>query len=135
MTAVFISHEPKGSGRVALVECTSCRGLGRSFDRRPIADPMDPNDIAGEAINYARRRYSIGDPFAPMLISWLMIVAAVGLLLSGFIKGYGHTQNLNAEHGFRRSSDCFHGWMWCIVGHDLCGDAVRWPFGRRLDRS
>lgn len=66
-----------------------------------------PNDIAGEAINYARRRYSIGDPFAPILISWLMIVAAVGLLLSGLIRGYGQTQNVKVEHGFRRSSVVF----------------------------
>ena len=66
-----------------------------------------PNDIAGEPINYARRRYSIGDPFAPMLISWLMIIAAVGLLLSGLIKGYGQTQNVKVEHGFRRSSVVF----------------------------
>ena len=66
-----------------------------------------PNDIAGEAINYARRRYSIGDPFAPILISWLMVVAAVGLLLSGFIKGYGQTENKRVEHGFRRSSIVF----------------------------
>ena len=59
-----------------------------------------PNDIAGEAINYARRRYSIGDPFAPILISWLMIVAAVGLLLSGFIKGFGHTKTRRSSMGF-----------------------------------
>ena len=131
MTAVFISHEPKGSGRVALVECTSCRGLGRSFVAFS-ADPMD-SDVAGEAINYARRRYSIGDPFAPMLISWLMIVAAVGLLLSGFIRGFGHTKK-HRSNGFRRSSIVF------MIG---CGALlamtfvlmVRWLLGRRLDRS
>ena len=66
-----------------------------------------PNDTAGEAINYARRRYSIGDPFAPILISWLMIVAAGGLLLSGLIKGLRWSSGVTFDHGFQRSSAAF----------------------------
>ena len=63
-----------------------------------------PNDIAGEAINYARRRYSIGDPFAPILISWLVIIAGAGLLLTGLFRGLVSKKLADPDHAFYRSS-------------------------------
>ncbi len=48
-----------------------------------------PNDVDGDAINIVRRRASIGDPMAPTVTGYLLLISGTMLAVTGFFRPVG----------------------------------------------